>query len=162
MQSTTQNRIAAQARQTLLRIIDHVLKDEGSLSALIREYRWSVTGPNRYSLHRLFDEQRRQLDYWLEQLTTRARSVGFSVADTLAMKSTSGLESAAPAHVPARRMIGELLLRHESMAHQLRGDIERLRDPAMMDLLTQLVEFHETTAWMLRVVNHGSDATGVA
>ena len=59
-------------------------------------------------------------------------------------------------------MIGELLIRHESMAHQLRGDIERLREPALADLLTHLVEFHETTAWMLRVVSRGSDPGGVA
>lgn len=161
MQSKIQNTITAKPRETLKKIIDHVVKDEGSFSALIREYRWSVTGPNHYSLHRLFDEQRRQLDYWLEHLTACARSAGFGISESTVL-SDAGRESTPPVHVPAWRMIGELLLRHESMAHQLRGDIERLRDPVVADCLTRLVEFHETTAWMLRVVNHGYDASGVA
>ena len=35
---------------------------------------------------------------------------------------------------------------------------ERLPDAATADLLLRLVEFHETTAWMLRVVHSGPDA----
>jgi len=51
-----------------------------------------------------------------------------------------------------------LLARHEEMAHRLRDDIERLPDPGTADLLLRLAEFHETTAWMLRVVSHGPDS----
>src|SRR4051812_25365820 len=68
--------ITGRARDTFAKIIDHVLRDECSLAATTRDYRWNVTGPNLYSLHRLFDEQRKQLEFWLDQVVKCAQSVG--------------------------------------------------------------------------------------
>jgi starvation-inducible DNA-binding protein len=161
MASKTENGITAKARQTLVKILDHVLRDECSLSDTIRDYRWSVTGPNLYSLHRLFDEQRRQLDYWLEQVMERARSMGFGSRRSAEAKLASAPERPALPGVPVRSMVGDLLARHENMADRLRHDIDKLRDPGLAELLMKLVEFHETTAWMLRVVNHGPDTDQV-
>jgi starvation-inducible DNA-binding protein len=165
MQPKPQTGITGKARDTLAKVLDHVLRDECSLSATTRDYRWKVTGPNLYSLHRLFDEQRRQLDYWLGQVGQLAKSVGFGARDTAeeikrAADAGPGPSSAA-ASVPPSTMIGDLLARHEVMAQRLRADIESLGDPATAELLTRLVEFHETTAWMLRMLHNGpgSDQT---
>jgi hypothetical protein len=59
-------------------------------------------------------------------------------------------------------MAVDLLVRREETAHRPRADIERLNDSSLADLLMRIVEFHETTAWMLRMVNHGSDPGRVA
>jgi starvation-inducible DNA-binding protein len=162
MQPKSQVGITGKARDTLAKIIDHVLQDECSLSATTREYRWNVTGPNLYSLHRLFDEQRRQIDYWLGQIGQLAKSAGFGTRNPVA-EATRAADASPPtgAGVPPRTMIGDLLARHEEMAQRLRADIERLGDPTTADLLTRLVEFHETTAWMLRMLHNGpgSDQT---
>lgn len=150
MQPKTQTGITGKARETLAKILDHLLKDECSLSATTREYRWNVTGPNLYSLHRVFDEQRRQLDYWLDRVAERARAAGFPAgAPREEVASISG------AGLPPRTMIEDLMARHEALAQQLRADIERLGDPATAELLTRLLEFHETTAWMLRMLQTG-------
>ena len=156
MDSTRDNGLTGKARDTLARILDHLLADECSLSATTRDYRWRVTGPNLYSLHRLFEEQRRQLDFWLDQLIERTRAVGLAL--------TNGGERNAPPSAAAeglepRGMIGDLLGRHEEMARMLRQDIERLGDPATAQLLTRLLEFHETSAWMLRMLHDGPMAS---
>lgn len=155
--------ITSKARETLAKILDHVLKDECSLSATTRAYRWSVTGPNLYSLNRLFDEQRRQLDYWLSQVGQLAKTVGFGARADLeeVARQVDAPPAEAAASLPPSTMIGDLLTRHEEMAHRLRADIERLGDPGTAQMLMRLVEFHETTAWMLRMLHDGpgSDQT---
>jgi starvation-inducible DNA-binding protein len=150
MEPTTQASFTEKARDTIARVLDHVLAEECSLAARTRDYRWNVTGPNLYSLHRLFDEQRQQLDYWLDRVIERARSIGFPKERH---EEPSGGTAAG---LPPRTMIGDLLARHEAMAGELRADIERLRDPATAELLTRLVEFHETSAWMLRMLHSGA------
>jgi len=154
MQSPKPSGITGKARETLAKIFDHVLRNECSLSATTRDYRWNVTGPNLYSLHRLLDEQRRQLDYWLDRVIERARSAGIPVP-----ARSEATVPAAVAGLPPRTMIGDLLARHEAMARQLRQDIARLGDPGTAEVLTRLVEFHETTAWMLRML-HSDSGTG--
>ena len=155
--------ITGKARETLAKILDHVLQDECSLSATTRAYRWNVTGPNLYSLHRLFDEQRRQLDHWLTQIGQRAKSAGFGVQNSLEDISRNATPSpAAAAGVPPSTMIGDLLTRHEEMAERLRQDVARLGDPTTAELLNRLREFHETTAWMLRMLQSGSGSSQTA
>lgn len=133
-------------------LLNHVLADECRLSATTRDFRWKVTGPNFHSLHKLFDEQRRQIDGWLDQLVARTRAVG--VAATAASVPVS--RPAGEAFLPASEMIGELLARHEAMARRLRSDVEAcgatLGDRSTAELLNRLQEFHETTAWMLRML----------
>jgi starvation-inducible DNA-binding protein len=157
MESNTSTGIPGKARETFATILDHVLKDECSLSATTRDYRGNVTGPNLYSLHRLFDEQRRQLHFWLDQLIEHARSFGFGSAISLRedVPESASEASAGPA-LPARSMVVDLVVRHEEMAYRLRDDIENLNEPTMAELLMRIVEFHETSAWMLRMVDNGS------
>lgn len=149
--------VPGKARDTLVKILDHVLRDECSLSAATREYRWKVTGPNLYSLHRLFDEQRRQLDYWLEKVVEQTRAIGLAARIPFVQERLDCEGSSASGPLPAGNVVDDLLERHEQMAERLRLDIERLAEPSTAALLTRLLEFHETTAWMLRMVSGGSD-----
>lgn len=156
MQAKTQIGITGKARETLAKILEHVLQEEFRLSATTRDYRWNVTGPQLYSLHRLFDEQRRQLDFWLNKVLERARSIGFGGrAKVRKTEAPTATEGAQGVRLPPRTMVGDLLTRHEEMAHRLRDDIERLADPGTAELLRHIAEFHETSAWVLRMVNHG-------
>lgn len=152
MKSKIHTGITGKARESLAKILDHVLQDECSLLATTRDYRWNVTGPNLYSLHRLFDEQRRQLDFWLQRVMERTKLIGLGKAIPARMLARAE-EAKRGAGLPARTMIGDLLRQHEGLAHRLRDDLEHLRDPVTADLLQGLVEFHETTAWMLRMVD---------
>lgn len=145
--------LPGKARQTLARILNHVLAEECMLAATTRDFRWKVTGPHFHSLHKLFDEQRQQIDGWLDQLLARSRAVGVPAEVTTAGEGETGATGPA---IPAHEMIGELLARHEAMAQQLQRDIEAcgagLGDRGTAELLQRLEEFHETTAWMLRML----------
>ena len=152
MQPKNPTSFTGKARESLAKILDHVLRDECSLSATTRDYRWNVTGPNLYSLHRLFDEQRRQLDYWLGRVIERAKAAG------LAAVNLGDAPPATGAGLPPDSMIEDLLARHEAMARQLREDIARLGDPGTAELLARLIDFHETAAWMLRMLHDGLGA----
>lgn len=157
MQGKTNSGITEKARDTIARVIEHVLEEECRLSATTRDYRWSVTGPQLYSLHRLFDEQRRQLDFWLGQIIERAKAIGFGGRTSVELSASEAeREKAAIATRPPEEMLGDLLHRHEAMAQQLRDELRQVPDPAMVELLRRTAEFHETSAWMLRMVNGGS------
>ena len=151
MQPPASAGLPAKARESLAGVLEYVLTEEGILLATTRDCRWQVTGPHLYSLHRLFEEQRRQLDYWLKRVIERTKSIGLRGRTTL--EKAPAIEGTPSGHRgPPRAIIGELLTRHEEMAERLRRDIVRLPDPATADLLSHLMEFHETTAWMLRMV----------
>jgi starvation-inducible DNA-binding protein len=147
-------------REALARIFNHALREELQLSATTRSFVRHMTGPNSYSLHRLFDDQGREIEQWLEQIKQQARAAGTGPAAG-AEDSVDG--AADPVHegsVLPRNMIGELLSMHEGVATRLREDLgsasNRLLDHGLADFFTRLVDFHETTAWMLRMLLEGS------
>jgi len=145
------------ARDALATILGYLLREECALSDTTRDYRWKISGPNRYSLHRLFDEQRRQLDYWLDKVIDRTKSAGLAACIPW-VDARRSVENTGPVRraLPPGTIIGDLLARHEQMAERLRESIGHLADPGLVELLTRLVEFHETAAWMLRVVYGGA------
>ena len=141
---------ASRAREKLARILNHALQEEVVLSATLRAFLGRLAGPNFHSLSRLLGDHRRQLDEWLQEIAARVRDGGTG-AEELA-RGLDRVVGAADA-APARDMIGELLDLHEGIAARLRGDLAECGgDAATKSLLSGLVDFHETTAWMLRTV----------
>lgn len=143
-------------------ILTHALAEELLLSSVIRDFSGAV--PRFHRLHRLFSDQYRQLEHGLDQLATRAWALASGTSgnmDELAAARCVALRE----RLPERAMIGELLDVHERLASRLRDDerecSQQLGDPSSADLLTRLVEFHETTAWLLRMVLEEPDSTRV-
>ena len=153
-------RLADKARANVASILTHALAEELLLSSTTREFYVNV--PTFHSLHRLFADQYRQLEQWLDQLAQRTWSLGSAAHGPM-----EELASARCVHLrewrPERTMIGELLGLHEELAKRLQDDVRKcshqLGDPGTAEILRRLVEFHETTAWMLRMVLEGSAST---
>ena len=151
--------LSGKARETFAKIVEHVLEEECLLSATTRAYRWRVSGPNFHSLHKLFDEQRRQLDGWLVQLFQRSRAEGVGGPDVIEALSRPTEQSAPDAEaIPAPQMLGDLLNRHEELSRKLRENIQKVTDPATAEIVRGLADFHDTTAWMLRMLLEGPDS----
>lgn len=148
------NTLTGKARENLMNILSHALEEEAILSATMRGVLNNITGPNVHSLYRLFGDQCRQIDRWLGEISARARAFGIVVragAGEIARSAQDTLGSRSGA--PARNLIGELLGQHEGIAQRLRTDLAACSaDAATAELIKRLVEFHETTAWMLRMV----------
>jgi starvation-inducible DNA-binding protein len=158
MESNAPSRLPAKARDNLKKVLNHALQEELALSSTMHDFLGKITGPNKHSLYRLFGDQAKQLDQWLGEITNRAKAFG-----TVARAGASEIARSAQAAVtpggrpPPRNMIGELLAQHEGIAERLRHDLAAASsDPATAELLKRLVDFHETTAWMLRMVEHGA------
>lgn len=138
-------------------ILTHALAEELLLSATTREFYGSM--PTFQSLHKLFADQYRQLEQWLDQLATRTWNLGSSAQGKMpALAGTRCLELRG--QVPPALMVSELLTLHEQLARQLGDDARASRelgDAGSAAILARLVEFHETTAWMLRTVLQGPE-----
>lgn len=149
------------ARATLSAILTHALAEELLLSSTTRGF--SGTVPAFQSLHKLFADQYRQLERWLDQLATRTWALGLPGAKLDELVTARCVSM--PDRVPERAMVSELLSLHEQLAARLRDDVEtcshQLGDAGTADILSRLVEFHETTAWMLRMVLEGPEAARV-
>ena len=151
---TAPNLPSPEARPEIGGILNHVLADEFALSAATRDYHWNVTGPHFRNLRELFDEQYHQLDRWTERVVERARLLG--VAAHTGWRDLVKLRRFRPAPgagLSAGRMMTALIELHEYIGRELQREIERcvaqFGDAGTAELLGELAEYHETTAWLL-------------
>lgn len=160
MSSTQKTRLADKARANIASILTHALAEELLLSSTTREF--YANFPTFHSLHRLFADQYRELEHWLDRLAQRTWAMASAAHQPMEELATARCVG-APERVPERTMIGELLGLHEELARRLQDDqrkcVHQLGDPGTAEILRQLVEFHETTAWMLRTVLEGQAPT---
>lgn len=147
--------LSPKVRAKVGRILNSALADAHRIAAATRDYHWNVTGLQFRSLHKLFEEEYNKIAAQIDEIAERARAIGvpaeggwkeLTAAARLAAKP--GLKLTAP------EMIAELLDLHEKMCVQMRDDAatcgDKLGDLGTADFLTKVLEFHETTAWMLR------------
>jgi starvation-inducible DNA-binding protein len=146
--------LSDEARALVGDILNRALADEFALSLAARDYHWHVSGPRFRNLYELFNEQYRELDRWIECIGERARALGVT-----AQTGWNDLIR-APRISPARGvdlnaacMIAELIGLHDQVAERLRTDAnacaERYADATTAELLSGLVEYHESIAWMM-------------
>lgn len=150
----THNDVSETARERLGEILNHALADEFALSAAARDYHWNVTGPHYRSLQEFFDEQYRQIDAWIEKIGERARALGVVArAGWAELIKAPRFTPARGADLTAPCMMTTLATLHEHMAERLREDCAACADEGgdavTAELLRELIEFHETAAWML-------------
>ena len=153
MNPDTHNTPLTEARERLGQMLNHALADEFALSAVTRDYHWNVTGPQFRSLHEVFDEQYHQIDDWVDRIGERARGLGITPrAGWRELVRARRFRPASGAGLPAAEMIAGLSALHASVAERLRADTNecaQLGDTATARLFGELVEYHETTAWVL-------------
>ena len=130
-----------------------VLADEYTLYLKTHNFHWNVTGPMFTTLHTLFEEQYTEAAVAVDGIAERIRQLGFPAPGSykqFAELSTVREETSVP---PARDMIEQLVRDHETVARVAR-EISPLaaeaNDEPTADLLTQRMQLHEKSAWMLR------------
>ncbi|HSC78839.1 MAG TPA: Dps family protein, partial [Chitinolyticbacter sp.] len=116
-------------------------------------FHWNVTGPMFNSLHLMFEQQYNELALAVDSIAERIRALGFPAPGTYAefAKLSSVKEVAG---VPgANDMIRILVEGQEAVVRTARSLFpvaDEVNDEATADLLTQRLQVHEKTAWMLR------------
>ncbi|HMS89639.1 MAG TPA: Dps family protein [Acidimicrobiales bacterium] len=140
-------------RQAIAEGLSRLLADTYTLYLKTHNYHWNVTGPMFQTLHLMFETQYNELALAVDAIAERIRSLG-------APAPGSYREFGALSSVPedddrplAEEMIRRLVAGQETVARTARSVfpvVEDAHDEATADLLTQRLQVHEKTAWMLR------------
>jgi starvation-inducible DNA-binding protein len=130
-----------------------LLADSYTLYLMTHNFHWNVTGPMFNTLHLMFMAQYTEQWNALDLIAERIRALGCPAPGTYKefVKRASFKEIEG---VPrALDMVRHLVAAQEATARTARGLFElvdKARDQPTADLLTQRLEVHEKTAWMLR------------
>ena len=133
--------------------LSHLLADSYTLYLKTHKFHWNVTGPMFQTLHLMFETQYTELATAVDLVAERIRALGFFAPGSYVefVKLASIKESEG---VPkAQEMIRELVEGQEAVVRTARSifpTAEEANDEATADLLTQRIQLHEKTAWMLR------------
>jgi len=146
--------LAPNARQKVIDVLSDIIADQYVLYTKTRNYHWNVTGEDFSQYHKLFEEQYSAIDEDIDDVAERIRALGGKTLATLSefLKSAT-LKEHPGKYPPSKTMIANLLADHETIIRNLRKAIEicdDVDDDGTEDFLTQLMEKHEKTAWMLR------------
>ena len=145
--------IEESARKEIAQGLSKVLADSYTLYLKTHNYHWNVKGPMFQTLHLMFEQQYTELATAVDDIAERIRSLGERAPGSYTefSKLTSiKEEEGAP---KAKDMIANLVTAHETLIRTARHVFpksEEAGDEATVDLMTQRIQVHEKTAWMLR------------
>lgn len=133
--------------------LSRLLADSYTLYLQTHNFHWNVTGPMFQTLHVMFETHYTELALAVDSIAERIRSLGMHAPGTYSeFQRLSSIQEVAG--VPkAKEMIQLLVLGHEAVVRTARSIfpvVESAADEASADLLTQRIQLHEKTAWMLR------------
>ncbi|MCL1861316.1 MAG: DNA starvation/stationary phase protection protein [Proteobacteria bacterium] len=140
-------------RAEIAKGLSRLLADSYTLYMTTHNFHWNVTGPMFNTLHLMFEGQYTELSGAVDLIAERIRALGFPAPGSY--KEFEKLTSLKqPEDVPdAEGMIRQLLSSHEGVAKTARAVVplaDKASDEPTLDLLTQRLQLHEKTAWMLR------------
>jgi starvation-inducible DNA-binding protein len=140
-------------RKDIAEALSKLLADSFVLYLKTHGFHWNVTCPQFQSLHAMFMEQYTEQWNALDLIAERIRALGFPApASFAAYRGLASIEEETG--VPdAKQMVRQLVAAHEAAARTAR-EVFRKADAAddqpTAGLVTDRMEIHEKTAWMLR------------
>jgi starvation-inducible DNA-binding protein len=145
--------ISAGDRAKIAKGLSRLLADSYTLYLMTHNFHWNVTGPMFNTLHLMFMQQYTEQWNALDLIAERIRALGVPAPGTyrefVRLASIEEVDG-----VPkAMDMVRLLVAAQEATARTARSVFplaEKANDQPTADLLTQRLEVHEKTAWMLR------------
>ena len=145
--------IDANERQRIADGLSRVLADSYTLYLKTHNFHWNVTGPMFQTLHLMFETQYNELALAVDLIAERIRALGVAAPGTYKQFLELSAIKEADGVPKAEDMIRLLVKGHETVARTSREVFEvaeAASDQSTCDLLTQRLQVHEKTAWMLR------------
>ena len=146
--------IDAAKREAIAGGLSRVLADTYTLYLKTHNFHWNVTGPMFQTLHLMFETQYNELALAVDLVAERIRALGFTAPGTYRrFVELSAIREEDDGVPKAEDMIRRLVEGHETVARTAREVFraaEDASDQPTCDLLTQRMQVHEKTAWMLR------------
>lgn len=145
--------INAEDRQKVAHGLSVFLADSYTLYLMTHNFHWNVTGPQFNSLHNMFMSQYTEQWNALDMIAERIRALGHPAPATYKEFSQLATIKEVEGVPKAKEMIQYLVNANEGVARTARSlfsVVDGVNDQPTADLLTQRLEVHEKTAWMLR------------
>jgi starvation-inducible DNA-binding protein len=145
--------IDADIRKEIADGLSRLLADTYTLYLKTHYFHWNVTGPMFQTLHLMFETQYTELALAVDLIAERIRALGFPAPGSYTeyAKLSSIPETTS---VPKATEMIELLVEGQEAvcrtARSIYAIADKASDEPTADLLTQRLQLHEKTAWMLR------------
>jgi starvation-inducible DNA-binding protein len=150
--------IEAADREKIVKGLSALLADSYLLYLMTHNFHWNVTGPHFNSLHNMFMQQYTEQWTALDEIAERIRALGHPAPGTykqfVALASIKEVESVPKSDDMIRYLIGA----QEATARTARALLpvaDEANDQPTADVVTQRLNVHEKTAWMLRSLLQG-------
>ena len=145
--------ISGAHREKIVKGLSVLLADSYTLYLMTHNFHWNVKGPQFNSLHMMFMTQYTEQWNALDLIAERIRSLGHPAPGTYkefvklaSIKEVEGVPQSTD-------MVRHLVAAQEATARTARKllpVVAEANDQPTADLLTQRLDVHEKTAWMLR------------
>ncbi|ANO50603.1 Dps family protein [Woeseia oceani] len=145
--------ISEESRQAIAGQLAKLLADTYTLYLKTHNFHWNVTGPQFNTLHLMTEEQYTELALAVDQIAERIRALGLPAPGSYAEFSKLATVEEAKGGESADEMIRQLVIGQETVVRTARAAVtaaDEASDEPTLDLLTQRMQVHEKTAWMLR------------
>ncbi len=145
--------ISESDRKTIVEGLSRLLAETYTLYLKTHNFHWNVTGPQFRTLHLMFEEQYNELALAVDVVAERIRALGHFAPGSYREFAKLSSISEAEGVPSATDMIRQLVDGNETVvrtARTLFAAADKAADEASADLLTQRIQTHEKTAWMLR------------
>ncbi|WP_016949169.1 Dps family protein [Anabaena sp. PCC 7108] len=133
--------------------LSRLLADTYSLYLKTHNFHWNVTGPMFQTLHLMFETQYTELALAVDLIAERIRALGYPAPGTYSEYAKLSSIPETPGVPKAKEMIQLLVEGQETLVRTARSIfplVDAVNDEPSADLLTQRMQVHEKTAWMLR------------
>jgi starvation-inducible DNA-binding protein len=145
--------ISEKHRKKIAGGLSRLLADSYTLYLMTHNFHWNVTGPQFNSLHNMFMTQYTEQWTALDEIAERIRSLGHPAPGTykeyVKLASIKEVEG-VPAAMDMVALLVEAQEATARTARKLLPLVAEANDQPTADLLTQRLNVHEKTAWMLR------------
>ncbi|MGE0383282.1 MAG: Dps family protein [Gammaproteobacteria bacterium] len=145
--------LSVQDRRNIAQGLSRLLADSYTLYLMTHNYHWNVTGPMFNTLHLMFQGQYTEQWNALDLIAERIRALGYPAPGTYGEFARLASIEESEGVPKAMDMVRNLVTAQEATARTARElfpTVSAANDQPTADLLTQRMEVHEKTAWMLR------------
>lgn len=147
------NGISEKDRKEIAHGLSRLLADSYTLYLMTHNFHWNVKGPMFNTLHLMFEGQYNELALAVDLIAERIRALGFPAPGTHAEFAKLSSIKEIKGQPKAIEMIKYLVAAQEAVTKTARSIlplVDKASDEPTADLLTQRMQLHEKTAWMLR------------
>jgi starvation-inducible DNA-binding protein len=143
-------------RLGMAEVLNKLLANEYVLYTKTLNYHWNLEGPDFFAVHKFLQKLYEELFEIIDDVAERIPTLGGKAIASLQeyAKLATLQEEFFGGGKDQLQMLKQLVLDHEHIIKQLRGDIEiaisKYADVGTNNFLTDILEKHEKTAWMLR------------